>query len=526
MKTKITFLSSAIIIFFSLVLVCFPASSEESVKKVAVLPFTMNSDRDLTFLQKGIMDMLNSRLAWKDKVMVMEYQTVKKKAAKFEGPIDKKTALKIGRELNADYVVMGSLTVFGQSVSIDARILEVSKGEELVTAFNQSKGMDDVIPTVNKFAQDINAKIMGRYVRPPVYAMKPETEKKRAGLIKVQDKLEAGDADYVQNLRNGIISLDAGDVDGDGKNELVFIDSRTVYVHKWTENTFSLFKSIKGGITSDFVYVSVADMDGNGRAEIYVSNLTEARLSSFVLEWQGNTFVNICKHEPWFLRVADIPGKGQVLIGQERIVGKGFSHAVYLLKREGSRISKVEPLDLPDMANIFNFVQGKITSSGNDTVVLSPATEYLFMFDSEGNEIWRSEEEFGGSDVHMTVPGTAPAEEKWIHLSSPILLWDIDKDGSNEVVICQNKSAVRRMLEKERFFTSGIVYFLHWDKVNLSTKLKTKKMGGPVSSYVIKDVDNDGTPELVISVAGRPSGKWKLLHRKTNRAQIVIYELD
>lgn len=526
MKIKISFLSSGIILLVSLVLACFPAYSAQDIKKVAVLPFTMNSDRDLTFLQKGIMDMLNSRLAWKDKVKPIEYQTVKKKAARFKGPIDKETGLKIGRQLKADYVVMGSLTVFGQSVSIDAKILDVSKGEELVTAFNQSKGMDDVIPTVNKFAQDINAKIMGRYVRPQVYAMKQETEKKRAGLIKVQDKLEVGDADFVQNFRSGIISLDVGDVDGDGKNELVFIDSRTVYVHKWTEKTFALFKSIKGSITSDYVFVSVADMDGNGRAEIYVTNLTEARLSSFVLEWQGGSFARICKREPWFLRVTDIPGKGQSLIGQERIVGKGFSRTVYLLKREGSRISKVERLDLPDMANIFNFVQGKITTAGKDTVVLSPDTEYLFMFDSEGNEIWRSEEEFGGSDTHMTTPGTAPGEEIWIHLSSPILVWDIDKDGRDEVVICRNKSAVRRMLEKERFFTSGVVHFLHWDKVNFTTKLKTKKMGGPVSAYAIKDVDNDGRPEFIMSVAGRSSGKWKLLRRKTNRAQIVMYELD
>jgi len=51
-------------------------------------------------------------------------------------------------------------------------------------------------------------------------------------------------------------------------------------------------------------------------------------------------------------------------------------------------------------------------------------------------------------------------------------------------------------------------------------------MGGPVSCYVIKDVDNDGRPELVMSVAGRPSGKWKILRRKTNRAQIVMYDLD
>lgn len=526
MKIKSHFLSSAIILLISATLFYFPAYSQEDPKTVAVLPFTMNSDRDLSFLQKGIMDMLNSRLSWKDKVKAMEYQTVKEKAAQFEGPIDKDAALKIGKELNVDYVVMGSLTVFGQSVSIDARILEVSKGEELVTAFNQSKGMDDVIPTVNKFAQDINAKIMGRYVSPPVYAMQPETEEKRSGLIEVQDKLEAGDADYVQNINSGIVSLDAGDVDGDGKNELVFIDSRTVYVYKWEEKAFALLQSVKGGITSDYVYVSLGDMDGNGKAEIYVSNLTQARVSSFALEWRGNTLITLCNREPWFLRVTDMPGRGQVLLGQERIVGKGFSSAVYSLKREGRGLSQVEALDLPAMANIFNFAQGNITSGGRDTVVLSPATEYLFMFDSQGDEIWASEEEFGGSDTHMTIPGTAPGEEKWIHFSSPIRLWDVDKDGLEEVVICQNKSAVRRMFEKERFFTSGIVHFLSWDKVNLSTKLKTKKMGGPVSAYAIEDVDNDGSPELILSVQGRPSGKWKFLRRNPNRAQIVMYELD
>ena len=528
MKIKTTFLSSAVILFLSFIFVCFPAFSAEDLKKIAVLPFTMNSDRDLTFLQKGIMDMLNSRLSWKDKVKAMEYQTVKERAEKVGGPIDKETALKIGKELNADYVVMGSLTVFGQSVSIDARILEVSKGEELVTAFSQSKGMDDVIPTVNKFAQDINAKIMGRYVSAPVYAMQAETPKSGTGLIKVKDKLEVGDADYAQTFSTGITGLDAGDVDGDGKKELVFTDSRTVYIYKWKEKAFALVTSVKGSITSEYIYVSLGDMDGNGKEEIYVSNLTEASISSFVLEWQGNTLVTTCKREPWFLRVTDIPGRGQVLLGQERIVGEGFSGNVYILKYQGrGDLSKVEPLDLPPMANIFNFVQGTITPSGKDTVLLSPGTEYLFLFDSEGNELWRSEEEFGGSDLHMTVrAGLSIAEEKWIHFSPPIFLWDIEKDGSNEVVICQNKSSVGRLLEKERYFSSGILHFLHWDKVNLSTKLRTKKTGGPITGYVIEDVDNDGKPELAISVARRPTGKWKILRRKTNRAQVVLYKLD
>jgi len=139
-------------------------SSVSAVKKIAILPFTMNSDRDLTFLQSGIMDMLSSRLYWKDKIDVIEKGAVLKTLEKFPGPMDKQKALETGRALKADYVILGSLTVFGDSVSIDAKILDVTKGEELVTAFEQSKGMDGVIPTVNKFAEDINAKVMGKYV--------------------------------------------------------------------------------------------------------------------------------------------------------------------------------------------------------------------------------------------------------------------------------------------------------------------------------------------------------------------------
>ena len=104
-------------------------SASSSVKKLAILPFTMNSDKDLKFLQSGIVDMLASRLAWKDKIEVIEKSSVQKTLETFPGPMDKQKALEIGKALGADYVIMGSLTVFGDSVSMDAKILDVVKGQ-------------------------------------------------------------------------------------------------------------------------------------------------------------------------------------------------------------------------------------------------------------------------------------------------------------------------------------------------------------------------------------------------------------
>ena len=110
--------------------------------------------------------MLASRLAWKGEVQVLEKGQVKRQVAQTEGPMDRAKALEVGRALQADYVIFGSLTVFAESVSLDARILDVPGAEELMTAFKQTKGMDEVIPTVNQFAMDINEKIMGRSIAP------------------------------------------------------------------------------------------------------------------------------------------------------------------------------------------------------------------------------------------------------------------------------------------------------------------------------------------------------------------------
>ncbi len=315
----------ALIIVFGLIVTGAHSPSAKEAKKVAILPFTIHADRDLTFLQEGIMDMLSSRLAWKGEVDVLEKGPVKKRAAQFKGPIGTENALLIGRALQVDYVIFGSLTVFGESVSIDAKILDMAKSEELVTAFNQSKGMDEVIPTITRFAQDINEKIMGRsIVRPPVQTAAPEaTEapkppKGPGGLSKVEEGFEGEGVHHVQRFGVEITGLDGGDVDGDGKNELVFIDKTKVFVYKWRNGTLALFRAVKGGWSPNHVWVSVADLDHNGRAEIYVSNLGESDVFSYVLEWDGNDFKRISEKQRWFFRVIDIPDKGQSLIGQKR----------------------------------------------------------------------------------------------------------------------------------------------------------------------------------------------------------------
>ena len=101
MKTRI---AVCVVIFFvaPMLFLITPSFSAEP-KKLAILPFTMNSDRDLNFLREGIMDMLSSRLAWKDKLYILEKGVVKKAVSAVPGPMNEANALQIGKVLGSEY---------------------------------------------------------------------------------------------------------------------------------------------------------------------------------------------------------------------------------------------------------------------------------------------------------------------------------------------------------------------------------------------------------------------------------------
>lgn len=498
MKYRVTFLIPALFILLAGLFLQVPGSAAKAPKTVAILPFTMNSDRDLTFLQEGIMDMLISRLAWKGEVEILEKGVVKKTVAQYDGPIDKSKAMEIGKALGAGYVILGSLTVFGESVSIDAKILDLDKGEVLITAFNQTKGMDEVIPTVNRFAEDINEKIMGRVVRGPApTAVAPEAAAGPAGLRRPGDSYVSAKVGYVRRFRSEITSIDIGDVTGDGKNELVFVDRQKVHVFQWKKNTLVQLGTYKGDYQAEFVYVSLLDVDKNGRAEIFVSSLGNQDVSSLVLEWQGNGFKRIAKDQPWFFRVIDIPGKEPQLIGQGRSLGGFYRGPVYKLEKKGSGYGPTTKLVLPGKGtNVYSFAfvdLGK--SSGITNTVVLNRDEKLEMYDKSKELLWRSEDYYGGTVTFMT---TGDSSQAWRYFPSPIYITDVDDDGEPEVMVCKNRGRAGRVMKRFRWFSSGKVDFLTWDLANMSTRWESKKFAGPIVGYRVTDVDNDGVKELVV----------------------------
>ncbi len=153
------------------------------VKRIALLPFKINSEKDLSFLQDGIFDMLSTRLAKEGRVEVLSRTQVDAamQSAAASGAVNEAAARSIGTRLNADFVLFGSLTVLGENVSIDSKMMDISGNQPTMTFFDQSRDLGAVITKINLMAADINDKMFGRTIaaaKTPAVADQPTAAKK------------------------------------------------------------------------------------------------------------------------------------------------------------------------------------------------------------------------------------------------------------------------------------------------------------------------------------------------------------
>ena len=130
--------------------------------RVAVLPFAINSQKDLTFLENDIFDLLTTRLQWPGRVVVIGRKETAAAMGNVAVPLDDAGARAVGLRLGAQYVLCGSLTLFGDRISIDFRVIDASGRSPTLVGHQLSRGAPHIISGINGFATEINRTVFGR----------------------------------------------------------------------------------------------------------------------------------------------------------------------------------------------------------------------------------------------------------------------------------------------------------------------------------------------------------------------------
>jgi TolB-like protein len=489
----------------------FPANAEQNANpagesrksKILLLPFSIQSDADLNFLQEGIRRMLHSRLSLSGKTDLIDFKAIPE-------PLNQAAALELGQQQHADYVVMGNLTVFGDSVSTDATLFDIkSRNARLhFSEFGKSRG--DAVAHINRFATQINTEVFG--YRPPAATPARYNDQPYAGSPERRAYYEDRPRIWKsRRFKTRLIALTVGDVDGDGSNETVFADEKTIYVYRFRQNAFSKIARIPGDDYDRIIGIDTCDLNQNGRAEIFVSNITEKNrlLRSYVLEWENGRFVTIADDQNWFFRTIRMPEREKVVMGQKKgFPPRLFSGKIHEITLSGGRYTGIPREDLPDDISAWGLAYGDIRNEETPRIMTYNSSNHLTILRPDGSEEWTSSEVYGGSPSYIEYP--AEIREKdfrndmdRFYLPQRIHIADLDQDGKNEIFAVYNHEITDRLFQRFRSFDYGYIECLTWNALGLQRKWKTQKISGYISDFTVADLNNDGREELVFCAVSK-----------------------
>jgi TolB-like protein len=552
------------------ILVCLSATAglaqqqAPALSKVAIFPFTMNTPSDLAYLKDGIRDMLTSRLVWQGKVQIIDRAATDQAVRTRKNALAPEEAVALGKGLKADYVLFGSVTAMGKAVSIDAKMLSTSGGTEPVDLYTQANSLDEVIPKVNQFAEEINRKAFGRttdsaakstevdlsanmnpellipsmmqpgskvsYLNPNFMEITPEGALRQPGLWRSQ------------TFNAGMLGMDIGDLDGDGKQELVAVTYNTVTVYQRQEGGLRAVAVYTGDKMDRFVWVSVADINRDGRSEIFVTDLRRRNLfgntvekvgqgadvdwdpSSLVLSFSAGKLTVLAERAPYMINAVELTKRGKVVIGQQKGKDTTFRPEIHELQLQGRELKPLVTLPLPSRCNVFNFAKADINGDGVDEVVVIDQENRLLVLSGGGDQLWKGSSRFGATTnlIEGKVQDRRYNLVDYICIPSPIIIADLNKDGIPEIIVNDNLGQGRFQPEGFKYYDKGQITSLSWNQMGLVENWKTTEVSGMVTAFRIGDLNQGGVPQLVGSMVMAKD----LLKLWESKSTVFSYDLN
>jgi outer membrane protein insertion porin family len=138
-----------------------PATVQAEKKgKVAVLPFRIHSIQPLDYLKLGLQEMLATRINKKG-LDVINPDVVNKHPLAFLPMFELEDSLTLGKDLGADWVILGSLTQIGKRISLDLEVVDISLVNPPFSIFMMEDDIDRLADAVERASTSIYNQVTG-----------------------------------------------------------------------------------------------------------------------------------------------------------------------------------------------------------------------------------------------------------------------------------------------------------------------------------------------------------------------------
>lgn len=316
------------------------------------------------------------------------------------------------------------------------------------------------------------------------------------------------------------------DLDGDGIVEHVFSDGTRLHIYRleasgwkevWTE-------SLRGVNVLELQHLSLdaADINGNGRPEVFVTAMVGERVVSSVTEWQDGAYRKIAELSD-LLRVVRYPGR------KPQLIGLAFDTATFYTGKpkeyawSGNGYAAGAAFPLPPGVRLYGFT---FVDFGDSRIYLvSLNDEDKLMVFSGDTPVWKSEEEYPSGDTVVLKPlteiekmTTRPAsdpsnitKDRQVRIKGRILAVDLDGDGRQEILLSKNS----KLFFFIDFSKKADLRALRWTGARLDDRWSVREIPGSILDL---QADSEG-PAARVRVLVRFSGG--LFSKDTER--VILY---
>lgn len=492
----------------------------EGAYRLIFSDFENTSAGKFGYLRDSIQTMIASRLSSRDRISVVDTPLSDTKLASLKK--SKISRERLSGELNADYLLSGALYGLSSGLNIQVTLLPLSEKGELLKFSVVSDATTSLLADVEKLTAQIAKEAFGQSETALPVAAKNKDLQGDSGFATAhpeaayKKKIYAGaftslKGSGVQTIAHGakrsieipleMVAMTVGDVDRDGKEEILILSESELQLYGLTGEGVELLSKLALPKDKRNHAINMADVNGDGNLEIYISATKNLDVSSMIIFWSKDSGFTVAADKiPWYLRPILLTDEKWRLFGQKRGVKKidFMQPGIYELElTEDFSVTQGKKVALPPGLNLFNFNYADLDGNGYPEIVVIDNLERMRVYNSSNELLWVSKRNFGGSSISigpsqgdaandsepmgLTVDEESSREP--IFVPNPVIVKDFDGDGSQEVIVNENEATILNFFYKLRIYESSKVVGLRWSGEAMEEVWRTGKYNGVISAY-------------------------------------------
>jgi hypothetical protein len=400
----------------------------------------------------------------------------------------------VSKPEGAEIKVTGSYLLSGSVFSIDAAAAN-SSGTIIVRAFTQGKSPDELIPAVGTLAKTLSEGIekgVALMATVPATATPPD-------IITPTRTVPAATGQAIHKMDGALLGLAIGRIFSGGERELFLVGSHTLHYYRQGGN-LKLMTTIPYKVHEKVLAVDTADLDNNTIPEIYVTVINGEELVSQVWTVEGATLKQIAGPLPYFFRAVTSADGTKKLYAQQMSGTADFFGDVAELVKSGDSFTLKNPVKLPKQGYLYNFNLLRGLKAELNPII-ADQSGYLRVFSASGDELWKSSEEYSGSETHFKRSDLGSLRSSDSGYRQVFLDQRIVGKTNSELLVAKNSGSW--FLFNKHSYTKNNIYCFTWDGANLSEKWHTRQ-----SDYYLADFAYDEASHelLTLEVVNKEEG--------------------